>query len=148
MDQLSAAAVPDFIRNVYKKNCFMEDFFRIRIDRISCGSATVSLMLDHDRHANHRDIVHGGVLMALADAVTGVTCASVGSQCVTVSITMNFLRNAPFRERIRVTSHIKHRGRTTIIISAEMFDEEDHLMAEILATMMTVGKFEEIPEQW
>lgn len=29
-----------------------------------------------------------------------------------------------------------------------MFDEEDHLMANILATMMVVDHFPEIPREW
>ena len=93
-------------------------------------------------------VTHGGVMMALADSVTGVTGASVGAVVVTVSLTMSFIRNARPGSRIRVKSHITHNGRTTIVIAAEMYDEDDKLMANILADMMIVDHFPEIPRKW
>lgn len=136
------------IRNIYKKNRFMEDYFHIHIDEIHCGSVTVSLKTDPLKHNNHRGRLHGGVLAALADSVTGVTSASVGASVVTVAMTMNFIRTAKPGETIRVTSHITHNGHSTIFIEADMFDEEDHLMSNILATMMVVDRFTEIPRRW
>ena len=136
------------IRDIYSKNHFMADYFHIHIDEIHCGSVTVSLKTDPAKHNNHTGRLHGGVLVALADSVTGVTSASVGASVVTVSMTMNFIRNAKSGETIRVTSHITHRGRKTIVIEANMYDEENHLMANILATMMIMKPFPEIPEHW
>ena len=75
--------VPARIREIYKHNCFMSDFFHISIDEIYCGGAQVSLHIEHDKHANHRNVTHGGVLTALADSVLGVTGASVGEAVVT-----------------------------------------------------------------
>ncbi len=142
------ADIPAEVRRIYATNCFMKDYFHIDIDEIHCGSVTVSLLIIHDKHANHRNVVHGGVLTALADAVTGVTCASVGAMCVTVSSTINFIRNIDFGHRARVTSHITHHGHTMITITAQMFDDEDRLMADYVATMMIVGHFEGIPSKW
>ena len=120
----------------------------IDIDDIRCGKVTVSLLTDPRKHTNHREVLHGGVMMALADSVTGVTGASVGAVVVTVSLTMSFIRNARPGSRIRVKSHITHNGRTTIVIAAEMYDEDDKLMANILADMMIVDHFPEIPRKW
>ena len=136
------------VRRIYAKNCFMMDFFHIDIDEIHCGNVTVSMKIEHDKHANHRNVVHGGVLTALADAVTGVTCCSVGDMAVTVSSTMNFIRNIEFGHRARVVSHITHHGRTTIVMTADMYDDQNRLMANILATMMVVGHFDGIPAKW
>ena len=120
----------------------------IDIDDIRCGKVTVSLLTDPRKHTNHREVLHGGVMMALADSVTGVTGASVGAVVVTVSLTMSFIRNARPGSRIRVKSRITHNGRTTIVIAAEMYDEDDKLMANILADMMIVDHFPEIPRKW
>ena len=120
------------IREIYVPNHFMSDYFHIDIDDIRCGKVTVSLLTDPRKHTNHREVLHGGVMMALADSVTGVTGASVGAVVVT----------------IRVKSHITHTGRTTIVIAAEMYDEDDKLMANILADMMIVDHFPEIPRKW
>lgn len=144
----TAQEIRQHILDIYSKNPFMSDYFHISIDDIHCGSVTVSLKTDPKKHNNHRGRLHGGVLVALADSVTGVTSASVGASVVTVAMTMNFIRTAKPGETIRVTSHITHNGRSTIVIAADMFDEEDHLMANILATMMVVDHFPEIPREW
>lgn len=144
----TAEEIRAHILDIYSKNHFMSDYFHIQITDIHCGSTTVSLKTDPLKHNNHRGRLHGGVLVALADSVTGVTSATVGASVVTVAMTMNFIRTAKPGETIRVTSRITHNGRTTIVIEADMFDEEDHLMANILATMMVVDHFPEIPREW
>ena len=114
------------IRDIYKPNHFMMDYFHINIEEIHCGSATVSL----------------------ADSVTGVTSATVGAVVATVTLTMNFIRTVTPGETIRVTSKVTHRGRSTIAITAEMRDEEGRLMSNILANMMVIREFPEIPHHW
>mgnify|MGYP006386248741 CR=1 FL=1 len=79
----------------------------------------------------------------------GVTGASVGAAVATLNFSMNFIKNVHSEERIYVKSTIRHHGRTTMVIEAEMYDEEHHtLMATILTTMFIVGRFKEIPEKW
>ena len=140
--------IPDYIRNIYSKNAFMHDFFKINIDEIHCGSVTVSIKIEADKHFNHRHVVHGGVMTALADSVLGVTGASVGKQVVTLSFNMNFIRNIEQDDTMRVVSSIKHDGRQTMVIEAKMYDSENRLMGTVLTTMFIVGVFEEIPEKW
>lgn len=140
--------IAEHIRDIYKPNHFMSDYFHIHIDEIRCGEVTVSLDTVPEKHTNHRGVLHGGTLVALADAVTGVTSASVGEVVVTASLTMNFIRNARPGSKLRVKGHINHHGRSTIVIEAVMLDEKDRLMANILATMMIVDHFPEIPRKW
>ena len=140
--------IPARIREIYKHNCFMSDYFHINIDEIHCGSAQVSLHIEHDKHANHRNVVHGGALTALADSVLGVTGASVGEAVVTVSFSMNFISNTSFDGTVRMISHIKHHGRTTMVITGEMYDERDRLIATMMTSMMNVDKIEGIPRKW
>ena len=61
---------------------------------------------------------------------------------------MNFIRRVHNAGRISVKSRIRHHGRTTMVIEAEMFDEEHTELATFLSTMLVVGRFEEIPEKW
>ncbi len=140
--------IPGRIREIYQNNCFMTDFFNIHIDEIHCGSAQVSMHIEHDKHSNHRNVVHGGALTALADSVLGVTGASVGEAVVTVSFSMDFISNVSFDCTVRIVSHIKHHGRTTMVIFGEMYDEKDRLLATMLATMVNVDKIEGIPRKW
>lgn len=139
--------VPAYIREMYRYNSFMNQF-GVEIGEITCGSAVVSIKLDPMKHFNHRGICHGGVLTALADSVLGVTGASVGASVATLNFSMNFIKNVHSEERIFVKSTIRHHGRTTMVIEADMRDENNHLMATVLTTMFIVGRFEEIPEKW
>lgn len=139
--------VPAYIRKMYGYNSFMTNF-GVSIDEIKCGSAVVSVNIDPLKHFNHRGICHGGVLTALADSVLGVTGASVGAAVATLNFSMNFIRNVHSSGRVYVKSSIRHNGRTTMVIEAEMYGEENRLMATILATMFVVGRFEEIPAKW
>ena len=52
--------IVEHIRNIYKSNHFMEDYFHIRIDEIRCGEVTVSLDTVPEKHTNHRGVLHGG----------------------------------------------------------------------------------------
>ena len=140
--------IPARIREIYKHNCFMSDFFHINIDELHCGRAQVSLHVEHDKHSNHRNVVHGGALTALADSVLGVTGASVGEAVVTVSFSMDFISNVNFDCNVRMVSHIRHHGRTTMVIVGEMYDDHDRLLATMLASMMNVDKIEGIPREW
>lgn len=139
--------VPAYIRDMYSRNCFMNNF-GVRIDEITCGGAVVSIEIDPEKHFNHRGICHGGVFTALADSVLGVTGASVGAVVATLSFSMNFIRNVHGSGRVYVRSKIKHHGRTTMVIDSEMYDDDKRIMATILTTMYIVGRFEEIPAQW
>lgn len=136
------------IREIYGPNHFMMDYFRISIDEIHCGSVTVSLRTDPAKHCNHRGVIHGGVMAALADSVTGVTGASMGCMVVTVSMTLDYIRNITPGKKMSVTSHVKHCGHTTMSIAAELRDEDGRLMSNILASMMIIGHFPEIPRSW
>ena len=139
--------VPAYSRKMYGYNSFVTGF-GIRIDAISCGSAVLSIDIDPLKHFDHRGFCHGGVLTALADSVLSVTGASAGAAVATLNLSMNFIRKVHNAGRISVKSRIRHHGRTTIVIEAEMFDEENTVVATVLSTMLVVGRFEEIPAKW
>lgn len=139
--------VPAYIRAMYRQNNFMNNF-GVQIGEIKCGSAEVSIDIDPAKHFNHRGICHGGVFTALADSVLGVTGASVGAKVATLNFSMNFIKNVHDAEHVSVRSRVRHHGRTTMVIEAEMTDHRGILMATILTTMFIVGRFEEIPAEW
>ena len=67
------------IKQIWSSSAFM-NLLKIEIDEIHCGGATVKMPIDFDIHTNHWLGVHGGALAALADAVMGITGASVGDK--------------------------------------------------------------------
>ena len=71
------------IKQIWSSSAFM-NLLKIEIDEIHCGGATVKMPIDFDIHTNHWLGVHGGALAALADAVMGITGASVGEVVQTI----------------------------------------------------------------
>ena len=132
--------VPAYIRQMYTDNNFMTKF-GVHIGEIKCGSAEVSIDVDPAKHFNHRDICHGGVMLALADSVLGAVVA-------TLNFSMNFIKGVHEPTTLTVRSHIKHSGHSTMVIEAEMTDSKEHLIGTILTTMFVVDRFKEIPAKW
>ena len=91
-------------------------------------------------------LIYGGA--ALADAVMGITGASVGEVVQTLSFNINFISNLPGTGTAIVKSQVKHHGQTTMVIMAEMTDEQNNLLAAITTTMFIAGHFNEIPREW
>ena len=122
------------IKQIWSSSAFM-NLLKIEIDEIHCGGATVKMPIDFDIHTNHWLGVHGGALAALADAVMGITGASVGEVVQTLSFNINFISNLPGTGTAIVKSQVKHHGQTTMVIMAEMTDEQNNLLAAITTTM-------------
>lgn len=139
--------VADHIKQIWSSSAFM-NLLKIEIDEIHCGGATVKMPIDFDIHTNHWLGVHGGALAALADAVMGITGASVGEVVQTLSFNINFISNLPGTGMAIVKSQVKHHGQTTMVIMAEMTDEQNNLLAVITTTMFIAGHFNEIPREW
>ena len=135
------------IKQIWSSSAFM-NLLKVEIDEIHCGGATVKMPIDFDIHTNHWLGVHGGALAALADAVMGITGASVGEVVQTLSFNINFISNLPGTGTAIVKSQVKHHGQTTMVIMAEMTDEQNNLLSAITTTMFIAGHFNEIPREW
>ena len=135
------------IKQIWSSSAFM-NLLKIEIDEIHCGGATVKMPIDFDIHTIHWRGVHGGALAALADAVMGITGASVGEVVQTLSFNINFISNLPGTGTAIVKSQVKHHGQTTMVIMAEMTDEQNNLLAAIRTHMLNAGHFNEIPREW
>lgn len=118
------------IKQIWSSSAFM-NLLKVEIDEIHCGGATVKMPIDFDIHTNHWLGVHGGALAALADAVMGITGASVGEVVQTLSFNINFISNLPGTGTAIVKSQVKHHGQTTMVIMAEMTDEQNNLLAAL-----------------
>lgn len=118
------------IKQIWSSSAFM-NLLKIEIDEIHCGGATVKMPIDFDIHTNHWLGVHGGALAALADAVMGITGASVGEVVQTLSFNINFISNLPGTGTAIVKSQVKHHGQITMVIMAEMTDEQNNLLAAL-----------------
>ncbi len=81
-------------------------------------------------------VLHGGVLMALADSAGGV-CAFLnlpaGSHTATIESKTNFF-GAVKEGTVRARSRALHRGRTTIVVETDLNDTSDRHVARTTQT--------------
>ena len=122
------------IKQIWSSSAFM-NLLKIEIDEIHCGGATVKMPIDFDIHTNHWLGVHGVALASLAVAVMVITGASVGEVVQTLSFNINFISNLPGTGTAIVKSQVKHHGQTTMVIMAEMTDEQNNLLADITRSL-------------
>lgn len=81
-------------------------------------------------------ILHGGVLMSLADSL-GAVCAFLnlppGAGTSTIESKTNFFRGV--REgSVRAVTHPLHVGRTTIVVQTDLYDDDDRRVGQVTQT--------------
>lgn len=92
-------------------------------------SRTMLAVLTEPGHANVYGLVHGGVLLRLADECGAVAALrhAGGAQITTAAIdAMTFLGPVHVGERMEVTAEVTHVGRTSIEARIEVFAEPLH----------------------
>lgn len=86
-------------------------------------------------------VLHGGVLMALADSA-GAVCAFLnlppGGRTVTIESKTNFF-GAVREGEVRARSHPLHRGRTTIVLETDLFDSTGRHIARTTQTQVVLA---------
>ncbi len=102
-------------------------FCGIRLTCVADGYAEAVLQIDEDK-LNGRSVVQGGAIMTLADfafagAVNGSGVTGVSLNCAT-----NFIRPGTGRFLKAVCRKISQ-GKTTCVYSAEVFNDEEKLVA-------------------
>jgi uncharacterized protein (TIGR00369 family) len=86
-------------------------------------------------------VLHGGVLMALADSA-GAVCAFLnlppGGRTVTIESKTNFL-GAVRQGTVRARSRPLHRGRTTIVVETDVYGPDDRHVARTTQTQAVLS---------
>ena len=113
------------------------------------GLRFVEADLDHvvaemDAAANHisrKNVVHGGVLMAIADTVGGFSTRInllPGQGTTTIESKTNFLRAATPGSRLRARADALHKGRTTMVWQTVIRDDNDRVISITTQTQMVI----------
>lgn len=87
------------------------------------ASGTMALRIE-DKHLNQRDIMHGGMLMSLADnAMSDVVLQANKDKAgvVTVSMTSDFLKPARTGDLVEARAVVDRTGRTLAFASCELY---------------------------
>ncbi len=89
-------------------------------------------------HQNPRGTVHGGILCDLADAAMGLSWMQrVGDEkpFTTVELKINYLKPV-WDSPLRAVAHILKGGRTIALLSCDILDQKDRLVAYATSTVM------------
>ena len=110
-----------------KNNPFME-YTNMKIEKISPECSEISMKITHGV-TNLMGMVHGGMLYALADVVTGLTARA----------DVNFIRNVS-EGTVHAKGILVRRGRTITIVRSEVTDEKGNLLADVTVDMFCLGE--------
>jgi len=114
------------------------EYTNMKIEKISPECSEISMKITHGV-TNLMGMVHGGMLYALADVVTGLTARADGKKYVTQSAHVNFIRNVS-EGTVHAKGILVRRGRTITIVRSEVTDEKGNLLADVTVDMFCLGE--------
>lgn len=123
----------------YHHNTFL-DYIHVEIVPTNDGQVRLELSAD-EPHMNLYGIVHGGVLMTMADTAMGAACMVYNKKVVTISLSMEFMHAVPLTQRILTSATVLHNGTRTMTCECGILSEEGKLFAKAHATFYVIGKF-------
>ena len=88
---------------------------------------------------NGYGMVHGGAIYAMADNATGFAAHTDGRSYVTQTSALHLLRNQT-SGTIRANAYLRHRGRSTCLVSVDIVGEGGKLLATGEFTFFCVDK--------
>ena len=109
----------------------------IYVTKVEPGRAEGVLEVGPDS-INPHGMVHGGALCTLADNAAGMAAHTDGRLYVTQSSTFQFVKNQG-SGTIYAAARVRHRGRSTALVSVEITGDNHRLLAVAEFTMFCVG---------
>ena len=134
------------IKEIYADNHFV-NLCGMKIEDIECGGVVLGLEIDGKKHTNHSRHAHGGAIAALADTALGVSAATVSKRVVTSSLQVSYIKGLPEGSYARAHAKIISNDGNYMVIRGEIMSAGE-LIAEVMATMVVVGEYKEIPAEW
>jgi uncharacterized protein (TIGR00369 family) len=110
------------------------------VERLYEGGAVLTMTVE-DQHRQIHNVVHGGVIAALADtagAIAAYTASPVGVELVTIELKINYL--LPIAEgKVEAEGKVLRAGRNFIVVECEVRNEKSELAAKALMTFGAAG---------
>ena len=105
------------------------------VESLAPGRAVLSMQVK-ELHKQIHDVVHGGVLAALADtaaAIAAYTVVERGTELATVELKINYLSAVP-GGKIKAKGKVLRAGRNFVVTECEVLDAKGRLAAKALMT--------------
>lgn len=111
----------------------------IVVTEVGDGTSVVEVKLAPES-PNPLGMAHGGLIFTLCDVATGVAARTGGRITVTLDSNIHFLRRAKDTEKLVARGRVVKAGRTTGLVTAEVFDDTDKLIATADMTVYYVDE--------
>lgn len=121
-------------------------YLAFSVKEIQPNQVILAMPIVAEQHVNLLGVVHGGVLMTLADTAMGFACANQGGLPTTIDMNINFLKSIEASGTIRAIANVIHHGRNTMVAEAEIFTFDNKLAAKARGTFFVLSKLEESNE--
>ena len=141
------ALMPDYIRWLYTTHRAVHELLCARVDDVRRGEIWLSMPVRAD-YTNSGGFLYGGILAAMADAMSLGLIAGVGRSAVTTHLSMNFVKSHPISGTLRLHGAIRHNGGRLLTLRGEIIGESGALLSDIDIAMTVVGRLPEVPEDW
>jgi len=110
------------------------------VKSLAPGRAVLTMQVK-ELHKQIHDVVHGGVLAALADtaaAIAAYTVVPQGAELATIELKINYLSAVP-GGKIKAEGKVLRAGRNFVVTECEVFNAKGGLAAKALLTFGAAG---------
>ncbi|PCG19542.1 PaaI family thioesterase [Brachyspira sp. G79] len=114
-------------------------FVGMKLEHIEKGKVIISCE-NKKEFSQYLGYMHGGMVAALADTAGGHAAASIleeGYKTVTSELKIHYLKPVVAKKVIAV-GEVLSAGKKLIIVEAVIKDEEDNMLAKMIATMFVI----------
>jgi len=111
----------------------------IKLAQIDSGTATLKMPVRKQLTQNH-GVVHGGAMASLIDSATAFAIISLlepQEKVTTVDLTISYLRPVS-KGGLNCAAKVLRSGRRLLVVSAEVFDDAQKLVATALSTYIKI----------
>jgi acyl-CoA thioesterase len=112
----------------------------IKLEQIESGRATLQMRVRKQLTQNH-GVVHGGAMASLIDSATAfaiITLLTPEEKVTTVDLTISYMRPVT-KGQVNCTAKVVRAGRRLFVVSAEVFDYRQKLVATALSTYIKIS---------
>ena len=111
----------------------------IVVQEVGDGTSVVEVELTQDA-MNPLSMAHGGLIFSLCDVATGVAARTGGRITVTLDSSIQFLRPGKDTSKLVAHGRVVKEGRTTGLVTAEVFNDDGALLATADMTVYYVDE--------
>jgi acyl-CoA thioesterase len=107
---------------------------------VSAPGQAVARMTVRDDLVNGFDVLHGGLMFALADTAFAIACNAYNEQSFAASAQIDFLRPALLGDALTAQATQEHRGRRSGYYSVRVVNQRGEVVALFRGRSATTGE--------